>query len=57
MFRQKHFHMALAWILLASSATTIIAQEEAKIRPLAPGVLTVIPTETEAEETLSLIHI
>lgn len=53
MFRKNNLHMTATWALLATSFTSIFAQQPAKLRPLAPGVLTVIPAETEAEETYS----
>ena len=53
MFRQNHLHMTVTWVLFTTFCATIVAQQPPRIRPLAPGVLTVIPIETEPEETFS----
>ena len=53
MFGKDHLHTTAIWFLLAAFCTPVIAQQPPRIRPLAPGVLTVIPPETEAEETFS----
>ncbi len=53
MFRKNHLHLTATWVLLASFCATLVAQQPPRIRPLAPGVLTVIPVETEPEETFS----
>jgi len=56
MFRTKHSQMIAILVLMATCRTVLFAQEAPKIRSLAPGVLTVIPTETQAEETFSGPH-
>ncbi len=53
MFRTSYLTQGFTCILLAAVCTPLLAQQPPKIRPLAPGVLTVIPPETEPEETFS----
>jgi hypothetical protein len=53
MFRTSHLRLITTWVILATFSTILAAQERPKLRKLAPGVLTVIPTETEPEETFS----
>ncbi len=53
MFPKNHLRMIATWALLAALCTTVSAQQSPKLRKLAPGVLTVIPFETEPEETFS----
>ncbi len=53
MFRTNDLRLVVACLLLATFCPALAAQQPPKLRPLAPGVLTVIPTQTEAEETFS----